>query len=161
MDMLISRTTLITFALTTLLWTLTLSYTETRASSSNRIEIYVYGPVLVQVIDGDGRRSGMDLDTGRILQDVPGSRIVREQTRERMPGWTIHYSEPASGIYRIQVKGIGPGGFVIDVDAVDSRGQINNSNIFRRIKDGDIMEFFFTYSMDQKGNESLLKMSPD
>jgi hypothetical protein len=161
MDLPLSGSTLKPLTLVTLLGLLILSYPEGRASGTSRIEIYIYGPVLAQVIDASGRRSGMDLATGQVLKDIPGTSIVKERTRERLPGWTIHFSDPVSGIYRIQVKGIDPGGFVIDVDAVDSRGRINNSNIFRRIKEGDILEFFFTYNLDQKVNEDPLKMSPN
>lgn len=149
------------FILVFLLLPLTIVSTEVFGSESNRIEIYIYGPVLAHIVDREGRRSGRDLDTGQILKDVPGSRIVMEKTRDRMPGWTIHVSDPVPGIYRIQVKGTGPGGFIIDVDAIDSSGQVKNSNIFKRIQEGNMMEFFFTYTSDNPEVNNPLIMSPN
>jgi len=131
--------------------------TTTTASHPNRIEIYVYGPVRALVIDAEDRRSGKDFVTGEILEAIPGSAVVKEQTKERMPGWTIRIQDPAQDIYLIQLKGTGTGAFVVDVDAVDSTGHVKNNNVYRKINKDDFFEFILTFNDKFGGKSTLLE----
>ena len=127
------------------------------ASPPNRIEIYVYGPVIAQITDSEGHRSGRNLVTGNILEAIPEFNVIKEQTMERIPGWTFVIPDPVQGNYRIKLLGTGPGGFVIDVDTVDSAGNLENIHVFRRVKAGDSLEFLLRYSGNPAGENTLLE----
>ena len=129
------------------------------ASNPDRIEIYIYGPVRAQIVDTEGLRSGREFGSGQRVEEIPGSEVVKEETRERISGWTIRLLEPSPGTYRILLKGTGTGGFVIDVDAVDSAGHARNSHIFRRIGEGDTFEFALLYSNKPGGKSTLIEVS--
>ena len=116
--------------------------------SLNRIEIYIYGPGIAQVMDVYGRRAGRDLVTGVTLREIPRSKVEMEGTRDRIPGWTVHIADPPQGAYRIKLVATGPGAFAIDVDTVDSAGNLSNHHLFRRVKNGDIIELLLNYSSD-------------
>lgn len=127
-------------------------------SSGKRIEIYTYGPGFIQIIDVYGRRSGRDFSTGDILEEIPRSKVVREGTRERMPGWTIHLQDSAQGLYRLKLLATGSGAFAVDIDTVDTAGALKNSHIFRRVKLGDSLEFHLTYRSDPQEKSTLKEM---
>ena len=147
-----------------LLWILTFSLclipvhpVKADSHPGNRIEIYAYGPGIVQIIDLYGRRSGRDLAAGNILEEIPFSKVEKEGTKDRIPGWTVHIRDPAEGVYRIKLLAEGPGAFAIDVDTVDSVGNLNNHHLFRRVKTGDTLELLLTYSSDGDAESTLLE----
>ena len=124
-------------------------------SPPNRIEVYIYGPVFAQLIDSQGRQAGRDLVTGNLLEDIPRSEVVIERTKKRIPGWTIQLPEPIQGEYRMILVATGPGGFVVDIDTVDSVGDLRNSQVFRRVKIGDTVEYILTYRGDPEEKTTL------
>jgi len=148
------------FRLSVLVLTLCLLIAQTGRTETtpvNRIEIYIYGPGIAQVIDGYGRQSGRNLVTGDILAEIPGSDVLKEGTTERIPGWTIQLQNPPTGKYRIKLSATGAGAFVIDVDTVDAAGNLKNKHLFRQVKPGDALELLLTYSRDPGAENTLIE----
>jgi hypothetical protein len=123
----------------------------------NHVEIYIYGPGIAQVMDMYGRRTGRDLGTGDILEEIPRSKVIEEGTKERMPGWTIRLQDPVQGVYRVKLMATGSGAFAVDVDTVDSIGKLKNSHVFRRVKPGESLEFVLIFTNDPEGESTLLQ----
>ncbi|UCG39023.1 MAG: hypothetical protein JSV00_01955 [bacterium] len=128
--------------------------------SPDSMVIYSYGPARVQVLDARGLRTGIDLDTGERLLEIPRSKVVVERARNRGPGWTIILDRPEPGEYRVLLAGTEKGGAVLDLDAVDRHGKVRNSHFFRRIREGETLTFTITFSPESSSGNRLTE-SPE
>ena len=123
--------------------------------SKGQIVLYSYGPARVQIIGPDGLRAGADFITGGELEEIRGADVAIEKAGDRSDSWTITLKNPASGVYRFILIGTGTGGIVMDLQAQDSLGRVSSSNVFKRVKDGDSLEYALDYSPDSKSSNLL------
>jgi hypothetical protein len=100
------------------------------------------------MVSPGGLRVGQDMLSGITISEIPGAKIKKEEIEGRPTGWTISLQKPPSGEYRLHLLGTGKGGVVLDLDARDRAGKVNNSHIFRRVKKGDSIQFHLSYSPD-------------
>jgi hypothetical protein len=110
------------------------------------IILYSYGPGSVQIISPEEKRAGRDPETGIIHKEIPGVDILKEQAGDRSAGWTIILPDAPKGRYRLELRGTGRGGVVIDLDARDRRGRVKNTHVFKRVRKGDLLHFILDYS---------------
>jgi len=145
-------------ALVLLLTGLLIQPSSGRALSSGQkgqIILYSYGPARVQVTGPDGSRAGAELVGGGELEEIEGSDVMVERSSDRSDGWTITLKNPVPGVYRINVLGTGTGGVVMDLEALDSSGRGRSSHVFKRVKEGDSLEYVLDYSPDPKSDNQL------
>ena len=123
--------------------------------SKGQIVLYSYGPARVQIIGPDGLRAGADLITGGELEEIRGSDVAIENAGDRSDSWTITLKNPAPGVYGFKLIGTGTGGIVMDLQAQNSLGHVISSNVFKRVKNGDCLEYALDYSPDSKSSNLL------
>jgi hypothetical protein len=124
--------------------------------NKGRIVLYSYGPARVQIIGPDGSRTGADLVTGDKLEEIKGGDVAIEKAGDRSDSWTVTLKNPAPGVYRFKLLGMGTGGVVMDLQALDSLGRVSSSNVFKRVKNGDSPKYTLHYSPDP-GSKNMLK----
>ena len=147
------------FALCLLLTHITFTLLPTAGSAASHkdpgIVLYSYGPAIIQVVSPEGLRMGHDLATGSALTEIPGAQMVKEQAKGRSAGWTISIPDPPTGLYRLELMGTGKGGVVLDLDVWDRSGKVKNSHVFKRVREGDLLQFILSYSPDPGSKNSL------
>jgi hypothetical protein len=124
--------------------------------SKGQIVLYSYGPARVQIISPDGLRAGADLVTGGELEEIKGADVAIEKAGDRSDSWTVTLKGPTPGVYRFKLLGMGAGGVVMDLQALDFLGRVSSSNVFKRVMDGDCLEYALNYSPEPK-SENILK----
>ena len=110
---------------------------------------------MVQIVGPDGSRAGADFVTGGELEEIKGADVAIEKAGDRSDGWTVTLKSPAPGVYLFKLLGTGTGGIVMDLEALDSLGRVSSSSVFKRVKDGDSLEYTLDYSPDSKSGNQL------
>ncbi len=111
-----------------------------------RILLYSYGPARLQVTAPDGSRAGADLETGKYTEEITGSDIRVEKAKDRSDGLTIQLNAAGSGVYRLDLAGMGTGRVVVDLEMRDAADGISRIHLLRRVKAGDILRFDLDYN---------------
>ena len=124
--------------------------------NKGKIVLYSYGPARVQIISPDGLRAGADLVTGGELEEIKGADVAIQKAGDRSDSWTVTLKGPAPGVYRFKLLGMGAGGVVMDLQALDSLGRVSSSNVFKRVHNGDSPKYTLHYSPDP-GSKNMLK----
>jgi hypothetical protein len=111
------------------------------ASGKPGILVYCYGPVDFYITDAAGNVTGKNPGTGLPVTNIPGSSLAEKKVPGRAPGMTVTLAEHGIGPYRLNLKGIGNGVFVIDVETTDSRGRTANLHEVNRISAAQLVSF--------------------
>ena len=81
------------------------------------------------VIDGSGRRTGLDPLTGNILQEIPGADHFSDSLENDVTGeppsetsHSVQISQPSEGVYRIILIGLTSGPFTLSIRAFSQDG---------------------------------------
>ena len=70
-------------------------------------------PIRTLVTDAQGRRAGLDLDSGQILKEIPGAIVGQDGDDPHLIGIPDN-----GGVYQIQTKGIDNGEYTLDIYSV-------------------------------------------
>src|SRR5215213_565250 len=130
------------------------------------VVINMYSPAEVTVVDPNGRRTGLDTNTGQILEEIPGSSYSDEGGLEDDEGSNVHtetfrslhLSEPINGNYQIIVSGTGSGPYTLEIVARDSSDRYTIQQISGVTSPGLVDQYFVSYSTSQ--SDATLIRSP-
>lgn len=90
----------------------------------------------------------MDLNTGAILREVPGSNLIDEEGTTGVRVWFLSLSHPEKGAYIVKVKGIKPGTTSLEIHTYDT-GSGKTSAVFPlEVTGGGEAEYLIEYSAD-------------
>jgi len=97
------------------------------------------------ITDPKGRKAGLDISTGAVLQEIPNA----SYGNERLGGYEGGLFEsitPASGIYKVAVIGTGSGKYVVGATAYDINFKVSSYDIIGTTYPGKVDNYEILYS---------------
>ncbi|MDF1526894.1 MAG: PxKF domain-containing protein [bacterium] len=118
--------------------------------------VYLGSPAVFNVADSAGNRTGLNPETGTIIEEIPNSSIVDDSVESSEPFWVVELYNPGEGEYRVTVTGTGEGPFTANFLAVDDEFGVKSSRLEGEIFDGREYTYQVGYSPYPSGIVSVV-----
>lgn len=130
------------------------------------IEIHLASPAELLLVDGQGRKTGYDPNTGEFLNEIPGSSYDRTEvvlSQEDVVG-PVHYkkvlfvSRPQDDLYTLEVIGTGEGSYDLTVVTTGGRLASEVTNYIGETELSDVDTYFIDVPDENKTSHAVERL---